>query len=155
MNREEILNLPENEKMEILTGGAETATSFLLAELFDSQGQRVYLYDIYGYEHSRIYVSREKFSEEEIAAVVKGAKDDERAAWEFDRKWFENDPEAQELDTDDLDNYPIDEIERLRRDENIYEKMEEISGKDLEERLFEQFGMLRIALQESVFEDGL
>ena len=125
MDRESVLNLPDDEKREKLYDGAGAVEGSFLAELFDAKGERVYLYDIYGYEHSTIYVSRQKVSQAELNDLLAGFYLDQN----------------------------IDEIYRLKEVEGVDAERDRIEGVDLPERLFAEFGMLRISCEQKIFED--
>lgn len=148
MDRESVLNLPEDQRQEKLYEGASAVEGSLLAELFDANGERVYLYDIYGYEHSVIYVSRQQISESELKDLLDRCYQDQAKSRKFDREW-EDQPRIKALY--DQDNF--DEVARLRVAEGIDAKSEELEGPDLAERLFSEFGMLRVACEQKIFED--
>ena len=148
MDRESVLNLPDDEKREKLYDGAGAVEGSFLAELFDAKGERVYLYDIYGYEHSTIYVSRQKVSQAELNDLLAGFYLDQNKARKFDQEW-EKQPRIEAL----YEAQNFDEIYRLKEVEGVDAERDRIEGVDLPERLFAEFGMLRISCEQKIFED--
>jgi len=123
-------------------------------ELFDSQGRRIYFYEIYGYEHSVMYMSHIKVSKTELDELVKRSKLAQKRAREFQQQ-FDSRPDIEVLweRMAKGDETACQEYEAILKIEGVDNKAEEIQGNPLSQQLEDRFCMVQIEPEAKSFED--